>query len=79
MGNFIGRSHEEIVTAREQWEAGSERFGTVAGHGGQRIPAPPLPNLRLTPRGAVKLGTTIHPAHEAIDGLVQASPAGAKV
>lgn len=48
--NFIGRSHEEIVTAREQWEAGSARFGTVAGHGGQRIPAPPLPNLRLTPR-----------------------------
>lgn len=48
--NFIGRSHEEIVTAREQWEAGAERFGMVAGHGAQRIPAPPLPNLRLTPR-----------------------------
>lgn len=48
--NFIGRSHEEIVTAREQWEAADARFGTVAGHGSQRIPAPPLPNLRLTPR-----------------------------
>ncbi|WP_084130082.1 pirin family protein [Demequina sp. NBRC 110055] len=48
--NFIGRTHEEIVEAREDWEARSERFGTVAGHGDVRIPAPPLPGVRLTPR-----------------------------
>jgi hypothetical protein len=46
--NFVGRSHDEIVAARVDWEA--ERFGTVAGHGGERIPAPELPNVRLTPR-----------------------------
>jgi len=48
--NFVGRSHEEIVEAREAWEANSERFGTVAGHGNVRVPAPPMPRVRLTPR-----------------------------
>jgi len=48
--NFVGRSHEEIAAAREDWETRSDRFGTVAGHGSQRIPAPPLPGVRLTPR-----------------------------
>jgi redox-sensitive bicupin YhaK (pirin superfamily) len=48
--NFVGRSHDEIVTARNDWERGSERFGQVDGHGGGRIPAPPLPTVRLTPR-----------------------------
>ena len=48
--NFVGRSHEEIVEAREAWEAGSERFGHVVGHGDERIPAPPLPAVRLTRR-----------------------------
>ena len=48
--NFIGRNHEDIVQAREEWEQGSERFGRVEGHGGQLIPAPPLPHVRLTPR-----------------------------
>lgn len=48
--NFVGRTHEEIVTAREEWEAASERFGTVPGHGDVRIPAPPLPGVRLTRR-----------------------------
>ncbi len=48
--NFVGRSHEEIVEAREDWEAESERFGQVAGHGDVRIPAPPLPAVRLTRR-----------------------------
>ncbi len=48
--NFVGRTHEEIVEAREEWEAGSERFGTVEGHGDVRIPAPPLPAVRLTQR-----------------------------
>ncbi len=49
--NFVGRSHEEIVEAREAWEAHSERFGPeIAYHHGERIPAPLLPSVRLTPR-----------------------------
>ena len=48
--NFIGRTHEDIVAAREDWEAHSSRFGEVAGHGDVRIPAPPLPGVHLTPR-----------------------------
>jgi redox-sensitive bicupin YhaK (pirin superfamily) len=49
--NFVGRSHEEILEARASWEAQDlTRFGIVAGHGGDRIPAPGLPGVRLTPR-----------------------------
>lgn len=48
--NFVGRSHDEIVEAREAWEAQGERFGAVVDHGPERIPAPPLPAVRLTPR-----------------------------
>ena len=82
--NFVGRSHEEIVDARDAWEAGpstssgtaqtssgtastssgtartgsgtartgsgTARFGHVVGHGDERIPAPPLPAVRLTRR-----------------------------
>ncbi|MFI5427401.1 pirin family protein [Aeromicrobium sp. UC242_57] len=48
--NFIGRSHDDIVEAREQWQAAAARYGHVDGHGGKVIPAPPLPDVRLTPR-----------------------------
>ncbi|MFF2487341.1 pirin family protein [Microbacterium sp. NPDC058062] len=48
--NFVGRTHEEIVEAREAWEAGSARFGRVVDHGDERIPAPPMPAVRLTRR-----------------------------
>ena len=48
--NFAGRTHDEIAQARAEWEAGSDRFGVVAGHD-VRIPAPPLPDVRLMPRG----------------------------
>jgi redox-sensitive bicupin YhaK (pirin superfamily) len=48
--NFVGRSHEEIVDAREAWESGDARFGRVIDHGDERIPAPPLPAVRLTRR-----------------------------
>lgn len=48
--NFVGRSHDEIVDAREAWEAKAPRFGAVVDHGPERIPAPPLPGVRLTPR-----------------------------
>lgn len=48
--NFAARSHDEIVQARDDWEAGSARFGHVVGHGDERIPAPPIPPIRLMPR-----------------------------
>ncbi|GGY47003.1 pirin family protein [Streptomyces tanashiensis] len=48
--NFIGRSHEDIVAAREEWEKASDRFGTVEGYPGDRLPAPALPNARIAPR-----------------------------
>jgi len=48
--NFAARSHEEIAQAREDWEAGSARFGHVVGHGDERIPAPPIPPVHLMPR-----------------------------
>ena len=48
--NFVGRAHDEIVEARDEWEAGSARFGHVVGHGAERVPAPPLPAVRLSPR-----------------------------
>lgn len=48
--NFIGRSHADIVGARQLWEERSDRFGIVAGHGSDRIPAPPMPTTILKPR-----------------------------
>lgn len=50
--NLIGRTHEEVVAAREEYELHSERFGEVEGYQGPepRIPAPPLPTVRLRPR-----------------------------
>lgn len=48
--NFVGRTHEDIADAREAWESRSDRFGLVQGHGDTRIPAPPLPTVRLLPR-----------------------------
>ena len=48
--NFVGRTHEEIADAREAWEADSPRFGHVVRHGDERVPAPPLPAVRLTRR-----------------------------
>ncbi len=49
--NFIGRSHDEIVKMREDWQSQSPKFPAFEDHIGGRIPAPNLPNLRLTPRG----------------------------
>ncbi|MEV6247336.1 pirin family protein [Streptomyces sp. NPDC051742] len=56
--NFIGRSHEDIVEARAAWEEASDRFGTVDGYPGDRLPAPALPNARITPRV-----NRVNPAH----------------
>ncbi|MEN2736421.1 pirin family protein [Microbacterium sp. X-17] len=56
--NFIGRSHEDVVAARAEWqrdvidgEDPEGRFGTVRGYDGGALPAPVLPTVRLKPRG----------------------------
>ncbi|MGC5039714.1 pirin family protein [Streptomyces sp. DT190] len=51
--NFIARSHEEIVRAREDWTTGT-RFGVVEGYDGDPLPAPALPNMPLKPRGRAR-------------------------
>ena len=63
--NFVGRTHDEVAQAREDWEAQGAlpdaaargaRYGLVEGHGPDagaqagRIPAPPMPAVRLAPR-----------------------------
>jgi len=60
--NFIGRSHEEIVDFRTEWQSEviegmggtpdpADRFRAVPGYDGAALPAPALPNVRLRPRG----------------------------
>ena len=39
--NFVARTTDEVVAAREDWEAG-RRFGTVTAYDGPRIEAPPF-------------------------------------
>jgi len=55
--NFVGRSHEEIVAFRDEWQSEvigggttSGRYGHIVGYDGSPLPAPALPNLRLRPR-----------------------------
>jgi quercetin 2,3-dioxygenase len=47
--NFVGRSHEDIAQAREDWMAG-RRFGSVADCSHPPLPAPALPTVRLKAR-----------------------------
>jgi redox-sensitive bicupin YhaK (pirin superfamily) len=54
--NFIGRDHDEIAGYRDQWQelvAGgtNDRFSLPPGDQLPPIPAPPLPNVRMVPRG----------------------------
>lgn len=55
--NFVGRRHEDIVTARATWEAEHDttasprQFGAVEGYDGPALPAPALPNARLKAKG----------------------------
>jgi redox-sensitive bicupin YhaK (pirin superfamily) len=49
--NFVGRDHEDIVIARDDWMSARPRFGAVRGYPGDPLPAPPLPTVRLKPRG----------------------------
>lgn len=51
--NWIGRSHEDIAQAREDWMSGT-RFGEVKGYDGPPLPAPELPPTHLKPRGRVR-------------------------
>lgn len=50
--NFVGRSHQDIAEYRRLWEDADDRFGAVQGYRGNvaRLPAPPLPTVRLRPR-----------------------------
>jgi redox-sensitive bicupin YhaK (pirin superfamily) len=56
--NFVGRDHDDIVAARQDWVAGrhrggasgNSRFGEVHGYPGDPLPAPALPTTRLLPR-----------------------------
>lgn len=48
--NFVGRDHDEIVAAREQYMADDPRFGPVIGDARPFIPAPVMPGIRLKPR-----------------------------
>ncbi|HEX8628464.1 MAG TPA: pirin family protein [Catenuloplanes sp.] len=47
--NFVGRSHEDIARARDDWMAG-RRFGPVAGCAADPLPAPELPTVRIKAR-----------------------------
>ncbi|WP_149179696.1 pirin family protein [Streptomyces sp. TRM49041] len=51
--NLIGRTHDEIAQAREDWMRGT-RFGKVEGYAGDPLPAPELPPGPLKPRGRVR-------------------------
>jgi redox-sensitive bicupin YhaK (pirin superfamily) len=46
--NFVGRTADEILGARDDWEAG-RRFGEVASYDGPRLPAPPYIGRRSRP------------------------------
>lgn len=47
--NFVGRTHNDIVTARAEWESG-QRFGHVVGDPNIPLPAPDLPHVRMRAR-----------------------------
>jgi quercetin 2,3-dioxygenase len=65
--NFVGRTHEEVVAYRDEWQrqltrgggpvvtdsqdVADGRFGVVVGDHLPPIPAPPLPQVRLRSRG----------------------------
>lgn len=53
--NFVGRTHDEVAAAREEWMSAvggaDTRFGHVTAYDGPALPAPALPGTRLRPRG----------------------------
>lgn len=52
--NFIGRSHDEVEQMRNEWQREDSRFGSFSGYPGERIPAPEMPRVTLTPRGRMR-------------------------
>jgi quercetin 2,3-dioxygenase len=55
--NFIGRSHDEIVAFRDEWQSdviahanAAGPFGDIAEWNGFALPAPEMPAIRLRPR-----------------------------
>lgn len=48
--NLVGRSHEDMAKARDDWQNSSDRFGAVEGQPGERLPAPARANAIITPR-----------------------------
>lgn len=44
--NFVGRTSEELKTAREQWANHDPRFGDVTNYPGERLEAPTFPHLK---------------------------------
>lgn len=57
--NFVARSHDQIVAARDAWMKGAaisgraadgDRFGAVSGYEGPALPAPEMPTTRLRAR-----------------------------
>jgi quercetin 2,3-dioxygenase len=48
--NFIGRSHEEIVSFRSAWERRDARFPSVLSRTEKVMEAPPMPTVQLKPR-----------------------------
>ena len=55
--NFVGRTHDEVVGFRDQWQAQITETGYAEGHFGipvgdvlPPIPAPPMPHVRLRER-----------------------------
>ena len=56
--NFIGRTHDDVIAYRDEWNARSEHFGRVEGYDDQDtwLRAPDLPHVRLKPRN--RLGRT---------------------
>ncbi len=58
--NFVGRDHDDIVTARADWQAQVEQQRATGGADGRFgphpeawedvLPAPELPTVRLKPR-----------------------------
>ena len=78
--NFIGRSLDDVVEAREQWQtelghAGEGRFGAVD-YPGESLPAPALPQVRLRPRLGHHLAREVDQAGRDVGG-VDLQPDGA--
>lgn len=52
--NFVGSDHDDVATARADWEAAESRFGQVTGYDGGRLAAPALPGVALRARGRAR-------------------------